>query len=186
MTRRLLDGTLVAALCAVLFTAGCETGGQTGALAGAGIGALAGQAIGGNTTATLVGAGIGTGIGFLIGNSADRQEAERMSDATSEQGFTHDQVGSLGGTRWEVIDLRPTESMPPASSRVVEFRTNGKVTTTRTNLDGTIDITDESFRVVGDMLIVNRPGYMINARWQIDGNQLFINCENFRAVLRRI
>jgi hypothetical protein len=183
--RLIVNGILVFALATVLTLSGCETGGQTGALAGGGIGALAGQAIGGNTTSTLVGAAVGTGIGYMIGNEADKKEAREKSQASQAHGYTHNEVGPLGGTTWEVISISPPDAYPPAASRVISFHPHGRVTTTRTNKDGTVDIFDETYRVNGDMLIVNRPGYMINAQYSITGNQLLVNADKFRAVLQR-
>lgn len=182
---RIVNATLVLVLAVVLALAGCETGGQTGALAGGGIGALAGQAIGGNTEATLIGAAVGTGIGYIIGNEADKKEARKQSQASQTHGYTHTQVGPLGGTRWQVVSISPPDVFPPATARVVEFHPYGRVTTTRTNPDGTVTIVDETYRVNGNMLIVNRPGYLINASYSIQGNQLLINADNFRAVLER-
>ena len=64
-------------------------------------------------------------------------------------------------------------------------RPKGVITTT-TNLDGSVDITDERYRVVGDTLIVNKPGYLINARFGIVGDELIVSAEDFRAVLKRM
>jgi hypothetical protein len=47
-------------------------------------------------------------------------------------------------------------------------------------------VTEERYRIVGDTLIINKPGYLINAEYQISGDELIVNCEQFRAVLRRI
>ena len=58
--------------------------------------------------------------------------------------------------------------------------------TTRTNPDGQVKVLDEHYRVVGDTLIVNKPGYIINAQYMVDGDQLIVNAEDFRAVLKRI
>ena len=49
-----------------------------------------------------------------------------------------------------------------------------------------MDIDDERYRVVGNTLIINRPGYLINARYGIEGDEMIVDAEQFRAVLRRI
>jgi hypothetical protein len=175
---------LLLTLCVAL--AGCKTGAQTGALAGGGIGALAGQAIGGNTQATLIGAAVGAGVGYVIGNEKDKAHAQKMSRANEGLPPTHSEVGSLGGTRWNLVSLNPRDVAPPYTSKVIEFRPDGRVITTTTKPDGSVEVFDESYRVVGDTLIVNKPGYLINARHRIAGNQLIVNCDRFSAVLDRI
>ncbi len=181
-------GRGVAALMILFAVAvgGCETGRGTGALAGAGIGALAGQAIGGNTEATLIGAAVGTGVGYIIGNEADKKKAASMTKASTQTPPAHSEVGALGGTRWKVVSLRPSDVAPPFQSKVLDFRPDGRVITTTTTQTGDVQVFDESYRVVGDTLIINKPGYLINAKYTVSGGQLIVNAEEFSAVLERL
>ncbi|MHC4645028.1 MAG: glycine zipper domain-containing protein [Planctomycetota bacterium] len=168
---------VVICLCILtLSTVGCQTRAQTGAAAGAGIGALAGQAIGGNTEATLIGAAVGAGVGYIIGNEQDKKAAK-----------DHDlsQPTVLTGTKWKVISL-VMENKPEFITMTVEFRTDGKVVTTRYEPGGTMTITQERYRIVGDTLIVNKQDYLINAKYQIAGNQMTVDCQQFRAVFQRV
>lgn len=186
MTRSALRPTLLAALLTgMLGAGGCATGGQTGALAGSGIGALAGQAIGGDTGATLIGAAVGAGVGYLIGNEQDKKHASAMSAAQGSPP-THDEVGPLGGTRWRVVSINPSSVVPPYASKVLEFRPDGRVVTTTTGTDGAVESWDETYRVVDRTLIINKPGYLINARFDISGRQLTVSAEEFSAVLERL
>jgi uncharacterized protein YcfJ len=165
---------------------GCETGGQTGALTGAGIGALVGQAAGGDTEATLIGAAVGSGVGYIIGNEADKKKAREMSEQTRPDDYRHTEVEPLGGTRWQVIDINPDEKVDPFTSMIVEFDADGRVSCTTTRDDGTVDVSEEHYRVVGNTLIINKPGYLINARWAIEGDQLVLDASDFSAVLTRL
>ena len=172
-----ISGVLAVYVCAAIITiGGCQTKTQTGTLAGAGIGAMAGQLIGGDTKATMIGAAIGTGAGYLIGNAQDKKAAK-----------THDmsQPTPLTGTTWKVVNL-VKKDMPEYKSIIIEFKPNGEVVTTRHEPGGTMTVTEERYRIVGDTLIINKPGYMINAKYQVQGNQMIIDCEQFRAVLERI
>ena len=175
---------IVIVLRGLLAWAGCESQGQTGVLIGTGIGALAGQAIGGDTGATLVGAAVGGGIGYIIGNEKDKEHAKEMSQ--TQQMPTHNEVGSLGGTRWIVDSLNPKNAVPAYVLKIVEFKTNGRVITTTTKPDGHIVVFDETYRVVGNTLIINKPGYLVNARFGVSGDQLTVSAEDFSAVLRRL
>ena len=159
-----------------VFIGGCQSRAQTGALGGAGIGALAGQVIGGITKATLIGAAIGTGAGYLIGNSQDKKAAKA---------YNMSQPTALTGTKWKVISL-VTEDMPEYTSILVEFKPNGEVVTTRHEPGGTMTVTEERYRIVSNTLIINKPGYIVNATYRVQGNQLTIDSEQFHAVLQRI
>ena len=186
---------VIAALAATLvLNTGCQNNAQSGALAGGGIGALAGQAIGGDTESTLIGAAVGTGIGYIIGNEQDKEQAATMSRgrsnaSSSSQTYTysHSETGQLANTRWLLVNLAPRNFVPAYQSKVIEFRNDGRVITTTTNADGTVDVFNERYRVVGNTLIVNKPGYIINAEFRMTaGNEMVVSADDFRAVLRRI
>ena len=172
-----------------LIMSGCQTDAQTGGLAGAGIGALAGQAIGSSTEATLIGAAVGGGIGYIIGNEKDKEHAREMSyssQRSSQPVSSHSEVGQLGGSRWNLVSLLPEDVADPFVSKTVDFRQDGRVVTTTTFADGGVDVSNENYRVVGDTLVINKPGYLINARFRLSNDQLIVNAEDFAAVLQRL
>jgi hypothetical protein len=160
----------------VFVSGGCQTRAQTGTLTGAGLGALIGQAVGGDTKATLIGAAIGAGVGHLIGNSQDKKAAKE---------YNMMQPTTLTGTKWKVINL-VAKDKPEFTTMTVEFRPDGKVVTTRHEPGGTMTITEERYRIVGNTLIINKSDYLINAKYRIDGSEMVVDCERFRAVLKRI
>ena len=186
MRRAALEGCTIVICVVALACAGCETAGQTGALTGAGIGALFGQAAGGNTEATLIGAGVGTGIGYIIGNEMDKQEARNMSRETRSTYYSYEETSRLAGSRWLVIDISPEDSVPEFTSKIIEFRSNGRIVTTTTRPNGTVKVDDERYRVVGSTLIINKPGYLINAKFRIDGDEMILDTDDFSAVLERM
>ena len=160
----------------LLLIGGCETRAKTGGLAGAGIGALAGQIIGGSTSATLIGAAVGAGAGYIIGNEQDKKAAKA---------YEMSQPTTLTATRWKVVSLTK-EDMPKYTAMFVEFKPNGEVVTTRHEPGGTMTITEERYRIVGDTLIINKPGYVINAKYKVSGNRMTVDCLQFHAVLQRV
>jgi len=176
-------GALIAALViclSVTVFGGCATKGRTGALAGGGVGALIGQAAGRDTEATLIGAAVGTGIGYIIGNEVDKKEAQ----ALDARGAVPDNA-PLAGTSWRVISLVRDQPLPHRSI-VIEFRNDGRVITTRTLPDGNVLRSDEAYRIVGGTLIVNKPGYLVNARYWLDGREMVVETPKARAVLERV
>lgn len=165
---------------ALVAGSGCATKGRTGALAGGGVGAIIGQAAGRSTEATLIGAAVGTGVGYIIGNEIDKKEAKSLE----AQGTTPNNA-PLAGTSWRVTSLVRDEPLPHRSI-VLDFRSDGRVITTRTLPDGKVERADEAYRVVGNTLIVNKPGYIVNAKYRIDGRELVVEAPKFRAVLDRV
>jgi hypothetical protein len=164
-----------------LVVGGCATKSGSGALIGAGVGALIGQAAGGNTAGTLIGAGVGTGVGYLIGNEMDKSDAQKRSQATA------DELRPFSGTAWQLLSVNPPPNKgKPVKSLVARFNPNGRVGSTRTFEDGTFETADESYRVVGDTLIVNKPDYIINARYKLDGDRLYLESGDRSAVLKKI
>ncbi len=65
----------------------------------------------------------------------------------------------------------------------LQFGPDGRVITTTTKPDGKVEVFNETYRVVGNTLIINKPGYLINARFAISGKQLTVSAEDFSAVL---
>ncbi len=175
----------------VLAVSGCANSAQTGAAGGAGLGAIVGQVAGRDTESTLIGAGVGAGVGYIIGNEMDKKEAQEqqrdMQQAKrTSQAYEHEDLAPLAGTRWNVISLEPQDVTPPYASKLIEFRPDGQVATTTTDKAGAVTTETERYRVVGTTLIVNRPGYLINARYNISGDELTVSCEKFSAVLKRM
>lgn len=67
------------------FVAGCESGAQTGSAIGALAGAGIGQLAGGDTESTLIGAAIGGGAGYMLGNEADKVNAQADRDCLRQE-----------------------------------------------------------------------------------------------------
>jgi hypothetical protein len=170
---------VLAAVLVMAAGSGCATKKQTGALAGAGVGALIGQAIGRNTAGTLIGAGVGTGVGYLIGNQMDKKKAEK------EKTISPEETGPFANTTWQLVSIVP-KPHNDVKSLVVHFKPDGTVVTTRTFTDGTIKTATERYRVVGQTLIVNQNDYVINARFNINGDQMVANTDKYSVVLRRV
>lgn len=161
-----------------LFMMGCATKAGTGALAGSGLGALTGQIIGKDTKSTLIGAGIGAGVGYVIGNERDKTLAAENK--------VKETFAPLGGTKWRVVSIKPANKVPKFTSKIVEFRNDGRLITTTTYPDKSRDVSTESYRVTGSTLIVNRRGYIINYKFKIQGTTLTARANNVIIILRRL
>lgn len=149
-------------------------------MAGGGVGAIIGQAAGRSTEATLIGAAVGTGVGYIIGNEVDKKEAKAL-----EAQNTVPNNAPLAGTSWHVTSLVRDEPLPHRSI-VLEFRNDGRVITTRTLPSGDVIRDNEAYRVVANTLVVNKPGYIVNAKYRVDGGEMIVEAPKFRAVLKRL
>jgi hypothetical protein len=182
-SRKWISVILIVAVCSTAgLGTGCATKGETGALTGAGVGALVGGLANmhGSWGATaLVGAGVGAGIGYLIGNEEDKK------DAAARQAVTEDETRPLANTTWQVISIVPQPKHPDKSS-VSHFRYDGIVVTTRTHRDGRIETDNERYRIVGSTLIISKPDYVVNWRFRIEGDKLFIDTGEQSMVMQRV
>lgn len=165
----------------VLIVVGCASmdKSQTGALVGTGMGALIGQAIGHNTAGTLIGAGAGLGLGYIIGNELDK------ADTKQRQTAREDETRLLAGTTWKVISVNPRPKRSHTSI-IATFNTNGTVTTTTTYPDGKVERDVESYRIVGTTLIINKQDYLINSRFKIEGDRMYLDTGEHSIVMERL
>ncbi len=122
----------------------------------------------------------------MVGNERDKKKAQQMSQQSSASSYAHSETGPLGNTRWQVVSLAPRDFFGPYASKVIEFRSNAHIITTTTDRNENVNSHTENYRVVGSTLIINKPGYIINAQYSLSGNQLIVSSEDFRAVLKRI
>ena len=183
MTSKRMGWGLALALIAALglgLTAGCATKAQTGALAGTGVGALIGQTIGRNTAGTLIGTAVGAGLGYVIGNEMDKADAKKRHEAGLPP-----ETAPFGGTKWKVVSFEPKPAKK-YESYTLEFSPDGWLTSTETYEGGSQKITREHYRVKGDVLIINNPGYLINAKYTMAGNRAHLNSQEFTAVLEKM
>jgi len=173
---------LVMVAVTLLFGAGCATKGQTGALAGAGAGAAIGGLANmhGSWGATaLVGAGVGAGVGYLIGNEQDKK------DAAKRQSASEDELKPLVGSTWQVISIVPKPEKAHKSI-VAHFRPDGNVVITKTDMQGKVETSTEKYRIVGSTLILNKPDYVENTKFKIEGDRLIVDYGNGSVVLQRV
>jgi len=117
---------------------------------------------------------------------SNRAPSRPSTTAASEVRFTNQDVGPLADTRWAVVSVNPRDALGTFASMIVEFRPNGRVLTMTTRKDGLVEVADKAYRVVNDTLIINRPGYLINARFSETPDQLIVSAERFSAVLQRL
>lgn len=171
-------------LASLSFT-GCQNSAQTAALGGAGLGALVGGLAGGDATGALIGAGVGTGVGYIIGNEMDKKKAEELTAQMAAQPRYVPPPDPFMGTSWQLISAKP-DLNPPVRSLIASFGGDGYVKTTRILESGQMEEARERYRVVDNILIINRPGYLINATFMIDGDTVTLQNQDRSVVFKRV
>jgi hypothetical protein len=160
-----------------------SSGKKKGMAWGAGLGAIAGGVIGGHGSDALIGAAVGTGIGYIVGNESDKKKAQEMSAQSPKS--THSETGPFAGTTWRLMDWSPKSGKEVFKSKTFTFGKDGRLTTHTTNKDGRMTTDRENYRVVDNTLIVNKGDYLLNFKFAIQGEQLTVDSEKLRAILKR-
>jgi hypothetical protein len=181
MTSRIFAAFLIAALAGGAIAQ--TSGKKKGTLWGAGLGAVAGGVIGGHGSDALIGAAVGAGIGYVVGNESDKKKAQEMS-AQSPKG-THGETGPFAGTTWRLMDWSPKSGKEAFKSKTFSFGKDGWLTTSTVNKDGKKTTDRENYRVVDNTLIVNKGDYLLNFKFAIQGDQLTVDSEKLRAIMKR-
>lgn len=91
----------------------------------------------------------------------------------------------LADTAWRVSSMSP----PPRrafESMTLHFQPNGHVITTTQLPDGTMRVDSETYRVVGNTLIINGSDYLTNSSWTISGGTMTLVNQTFRTTLERV
>lgn len=172
---------LLGSLCSVA----CQNTAQKAAVGGAGLGALVGALAGESAEGALIGAGVGTGIGYIIGNEMDKKKAEELTAQLAAQPQYVPPPDPFTGTSWQLISAKP-DLNPPVRSLIASFGGDGYVKTTRILESGQMEESRERYRVVDNILIINRPGYLINATFMIDGDTVTLQNQDRNAVFKRV
>jgi hypothetical protein len=181
MKAKIVSAILIAMLAS---GASAQTSGTKKGMAwGAGLGAVAGGIIGGHGSDALIGAAVGTGIGYIVGNESDKKKAQEMSAQSPKS--THSETGPFAGTTWRLMDWSPKSGKEVFKTKVFSFGSDGWLTTHTTNKDGRKTTDRENYRVVDNTLIVNKGDYLLNFKFAIQGDQLTVDSEKVRAILKR-
>ena len=83
------------------------------------------------------------------------------------------------------MDWSPKSGKEVFKSKTFTFGKDGWLTTSTTNKDGRKTTDRENYRVVDNTLIVNKGDYLLNFKFAIQGDQLTVDSEKLRAILKR-
>lgn len=91
------------------------------------------------------------------------------------------------GTSWQVVSVTGDQARRPRiASAVITFVDRKQVVAVRTLKSGRAESLIDGYRVVGDTLLLELDGVLINARYVLDGDRLVLVGKGFSAVLERV
>jgi len=108
-----------------------------------------------------------------------RRTQQRRQAAGAEE------LRPLSGTIWQVIDIEPTPNQA-YKSIISNFRPDGIVVTTKTNMDGRSNQNLSSTGLWAQRSSSTNPDMFENTKFKIEGDKLFIDYGNGSATLQRI
>lgn len=169
-------------LAGAMLVAGCTSKTQTNTpkttSTGTSVGMLVKQGSANDPGTTVTGPGVGTGVGYVIGDSADKQNAVMAKAVLPAE------MEPLADTTWTLMTMDPP-SVAPTGTLMVTFWDDGRAVTT-TALSGETSTVTEKYRIVGKTLILNKDDYIVNAPYTLAGDQLTINAPGVRMTFRKV
>ncbi len=91
----------------------------------------------------------------------------------------------MANTTWQIVSITPRPKKQ-FQSMVTRFNPNGTATTTKTHTNGKVETDTESYRVVGATLVINKPNYVINSRYRLEGDKLYMDTGDHSIVMQRV
>lgn len=186
------------ALAVIALTSLLSGCGTTSTSQGASTGAVVGGLVdgwGGAAAGALIGGGIGYAVDATEAKKKDQELKERELSALEKSTVSGDpntayrpeNSNPLTGSTWRVISFVEDEKKTADfSSLVISFPTNTKSTTLIQWADGRAETYGENYSVVSDALILSGKGYVTNAKYSIQDNQMILVAPNMRVVLEEV
>jgi len=203
------ETVLVILLLAVIIVGCGPTNTSRKTTGGIGLGALAGGLITGDVEGAVAGAAVGGVAGYAIGTDQDRHaeksamERERLAierernmlakasiTNNPDTAYRPESRNDLVGTVWRVISIEGEQPFPEYHSVVSTFTTNSKLTTMLIQADGSAQTVVETYQIVDDVMVVtgveNGKKYVVNGKYNIQGNQFVYVTPTYRVVTERV
>jgi len=153
----------------------------------------------GGGSGAAISAAAGGGLGYVVGNEEDKEDAKEQAAqeraALQKAHITKDpqtayrppNENPLAGSTWRVIiSLVSGDQIPDYHSMVVTFQSNTKLTTLTVLGNNKTEISIESYRVVNDVLVITGKGYVINAKYSVEGKRMIVVAPQLKVVLEEV
>ena len=94
-------------------------------------------------------------------------------------------LGTFPNTKWQILSVVPKPNTP-FKSVYLTFQPDGTLAMTTESPDGKISTSFQKYSVVGDSMLLSKPGSTTNVRFKVDGNTMHVDTVKFSIVLERV
>jgi hypothetical protein len=94
-------------------------------------------------------------------------------------------LGSFPNTKWQILSVVPKPNTP-FNTVYLTFQPDGTLAMTTESPDGKVSTSFQKYSVVGDSMLLSKPGSTTNVRFKVDGNTMHVDTSRFSIVLERI
>jgi glucose/arabinose dehydrogenase len=94
-------------------------------------------------------------------------------------------LGSFPNTKWQVLSVVPKPNTQ-FTAMYLAFQPDGSLVITTESADGKINTTFQKYSVVGESLLLSKPGSSTNVRFRVDGGTMHVDTGRASIVLEKI
>jgi len=94
-------------------------------------------------------------------------------------------LGPFPNTKWQILSVVPKPNTP-FKTVYLTFQPDGTLAMTSESPDGKITTSFQKYSVVGDSMLLSKPGSTTNVRFKVDGSTMHVDTSRFSIVLERI
>jgi hypothetical protein len=141
----------------------------------------------------------GGGLGDVNVHFATQGQGDNLMTADQEiyygpmMGDTFDKTkppreGTLGpfpNTKWQILSVVP-KPKTPFNSMYLAFQPDGTLIMTTESPDGKISTSVHKYSVVGESMLLSKPGSSTNVRFRVDGNTMHVDTGRASIVLEKV
>jgi hypothetical protein len=164
--KRLFGGLLGMLLCAGFLVAGCNGGDLSGVNVH-----FAKQGQGDN----LMNADQELYYGTMIGDKFDEPKQKPPGST----------LGPFPNTKWQILSVVPKPNTP-FTAMYLAFQPDGTLAITTESADGKTSTSFQKYNVVGESMLLTKPGSSTNVRFRVDGNTMHVDTGRASIVLEKI
>jgi hypothetical protein len=94
-------------------------------------------------------------------------------------------LGPFPNTKWQVLSVVPKPNTQ-FTAMYLAFQPDGSLAITTESADGKISTTFQKYSVVGESMLLSKPGNTTNVRFRVDGGTMHVDTGRASIVLERL
>ena len=94
-------------------------------------------------------------------------------------------LGPFPNTKWQILSVIPKPNTP-FKAVYLTFQPDGTLAMTTESPDGKISTSIQKYSVVGDSMLLSKPGTTTNVKFRVDGSTMHVDTARFSIVLERV